>query len=167
MPPIDEPRGGAAPPRPWWIGLAVLAMGLVWIYGATSIQSTTAFVGMGPEVMVAAVGVGLVVLGVLLLVQIRQGVTFRPQEEENADADAPPSRRAFLLSLAGVALPLATIRWLGFPLTAAVGFTLVTHAFGSHRTLFDLAVGAALGGGAWFMFSKLGIDLGPFLPLIR
>ena len=167
MSPIDEPRVGAAPIRPWWIGLAVLAMGLVWIYGATSIQSTTAFVGMGPEIMVGAVGAGLVVLGVLLLVQIARGETFRPQEEENADADAPPSRRAFLLSLAGVALPLATIRWLGFPLTAAIGFTLVTHAFGSQRTLFDLAVGAAVGVGAWFMFSWLGIDLGPFLPLIR
>jgi len=167
MSPLDERRADTPPVRPWWIGLAVLAMGLVWLYGATTIHSTTAYVGMGPHVMVAAVGAGLVVLGVLLLVQIARGETFRPQEEENADVDAPPSRPAFLVALAGVALPLATIGWLGFPLTAALGFTLVTHAFGSRRTLFDLLVGAVVGVGSWYLFSLLGIDLGPFLPLIR
>lgn len=158
----------ATPPaRPWLLGAGVLAMGLVWLYGSTSIESTTTYIGIGPSAMVAAVGVGLALLGVLLLIQIAGGETFRPQAEENTDVDAPPSRKAFLLALAGVAIPLATIKWLGFPITAALGFVLVTHAFESRRTVFDFVVGLIVGVGCWYFFSKLGIDLGPFLPIAK
>ncbi|MGO4571628.1 tripartite tricarboxylate transporter TctB family protein [Microvirga sp. 2TAF3] len=153
--------------RPWWIGIAVLAMGGIWLHGASGISSTTKYVGMGPAAMVGAVGAGLALIGVLLILQVARGENFRPQEEEGADADAPPSRKAFLLALAGIGLPLVTIRTLGFPITAALTFTLVTHAFGSRRTVFDLAVGMMIGAGSWFGFSKLGIDLGAFLPLVR
>jgi len=153
------------PARPWLLGVGVLAMGLIWLYGALGIESTTDYIGIGPATMVSAVGAGLAILGALLLLQIARGETFRPQEEENTDVDAPPSRKAFLLALAGVALPLATIQWLGFPLTAAAGFVLVTHAFDSRRTVFDFVVGLIVGIGSWYFFSKLGIDLGRFMPI--
>ncbi|MGO4706142.1 tripartite tricarboxylate transporter TctB family protein [Microvirga sp. 2MCAF38] len=153
--------------RPWWIGIAVLVIGGIWIHGASGISATTKYVGMGPAAMVGAVGAGLVLIGVLLILQVARGENFNPQEEESADADAPPSRKAFLLALAGICVPLVTIQALGFPITAALTFALVTHAFGSRRTVFDLAVGAVIGAGSWFGFSKLGIDLGAFLPLIR
>jgi putative tricarboxylic transport membrane protein len=152
--------------RPWWIGCAILAMGGIWLYGASSIAATTGFIGLGPAAIINAVGAGLVVLGVLLIVQALRGVSFSPEQEEGVDAGAPPSRKAFLLALAGITLPLATIQWLGFPLTAMLVFTLITHAFGSRRTLLDLAVGLILSSGSWFGFSKLGISLGHFFPLI-
>ncbi|MFK8252366.1 tripartite tricarboxylate transporter TctB family protein [Ancylobacter terrae] len=166
MPMRDDTPSAPPPARPWLVGAGVLAMGLVWLYGATGIESTTSYIGIGPSAMVGAVGAGLVVLGVLLLIQIAGGETFRPQEEENTDVDAPPSRKAFLLALAGVAVPLATIKWLGFPITAALGFVLVTHAFESRRTVFDFVIGLIVGVGCWYFFSKLGIDLGPFLPML-
>jgi putative tricarboxylic transport membrane protein len=145
--------------RPVWLGLVVLGMGAVWLNGARSIAATTNFVGVGPAAMVVAVGIGLVVLGFLLTVQAWRG-------ELVPDSDAPPSHRAFLLAFAGVALPLATIRWLGFPLTAMASFTLVTHAFGSRKTLLDLGIGFVLASAAWWGFSHLGISLGGFLPLL-
>jgi putative tricarboxylic transport membrane protein len=55
----------------------------------------------------------------------------------------------------------------GFPLTAALIFAAVAHAFGSRRTLFDLVVGAALSSTSWLVFSWLGVDLGGFLPLLH
>jgi putative tricarboxylic transport membrane protein len=146
-------------PRPVWLGLVVLGMGALWLNGARGIASTTNFVGVGPAAMVIAVGIGLVVLGLLLTVQAWRG-------ELVPDSDAPPSHRAFLLAFAGVALPLATIQWLGFPLTAMASFTLVTHAFGSRKTLLDLAIGLALSSAAWWGFSHLGISLGGFLPFL-
>lgn len=155
------------PGRPWWIGVAVLAVGGIWLHGASGISSTTKYVGIGPAAMVGAVGAGLALIGVLLILQVARGESFSPQEEEGADADAPPSRRAFLLALTGICLPLLIIQALGFPITAALTFTLVTHAFGSRRTVFDLAVGLVIGAGSWFGFSRLGIDLGAFLPLVR
>jgi putative tricarboxylic transport membrane protein len=156
MTPVPE-----TPPksRPVWLGLVVLGMGAVWLNGVSGIAATTNFVGVGPKAMVMVVGVGLVVLGVLLMLQAWRG-------ELVPESSEPPSYRAFLLALAGVALPLATIQWLGFPLTAMASFTLVTHAFGSRRTLLDLCIGFALAAGSWWGFSHLGISLGGFLPFL-
>ncbi|MCV9934892.1 tripartite tricarboxylate transporter TctB family protein [Boseaceae bacterium BT-24-1] len=161
------PIAEEAPPRerrskPWWLGLALAVMGALWLNGARGIASTTNYIGLGPAAIVLAVGLGLVVLGVLLILQALRG-DFRAVDDE---AEAPPSRAAFLLALAGVAIPLLTMRWLGFPLTAMLAFALVTHGFGSRRTALDLAIGFVLGTIAWFGFSRLGISLGGFLPLL-
>ncbi|WP_119390109.1 tripartite tricarboxylate transporter TctB family protein [Taklimakanibacter lacteus] len=165
MPSSDRRKDKAVAARPWWLGAAVFAMGLLWLHGAQGIASTTNFIGLGPAAMIRMVGAGLAILGMLLILQALRGVPFMPQEEEGADAAAPPSRPAFLLALAGIAVPLATIRMLGFPLTAIFAFALVTHAFGSRRTLLDLAIGAVIGAASWYGFSLLGIELGPFLPV--
>ena len=39
---------------PWWLGLAILVMGALWLNGARSIASTTNYVGVGPAAMVLA-----------------------------------------------------------------------------------------------------------------
>lgn len=166
MPSFDRHKE-AGRARPWWLGAAVFAMGALWLYGSGSIAATTNFIGLGPAAMIQVVGAGLAIFGILLVIQALRGEPFAPQEEEGADAAAPPSRQAFLLALAGVAMPLLTVKTLGFPMTAMFAFTLVTHAFGSRRTLLDLAIGALLGTLAWYGFSLLGIELGPYLPLLR
>lgn len=148
--------------RPWWLGLAILVMGAVWLNGARGIASTTNYVGVGPAAIVLVVGLVLVLLGFLLTVQALRG-QLAPSDE---DEEAPFSRPAFLTALAGICVPLLTIRWLGFPFSAMLAFTLVTHAFGSRRTLLDLAIGAGLASLSWLGFSRLGISLGPFLPLL-
>ena len=70
------------------------------------------------------------------------------------------------MSLAGIALPLVAMVPLGFPITAMGTFALVARAFGSRRLGFDLAVGAVIGGVAWWSFSTLGVNLGKALPLL-
>jgi len=162
MPGAEETQSRGRQSRPWWLGLALAIMGALWLNGARGISSTTNYIGLGPAAIVLAVGLGLTILGVLLILQALRG-DFRAVDDE---AEAPPSRSAFLLALAGVAIPLLTMRWLGFPLTAMLAFALVTHAFGSRRSALDLAIGFALGSTAWFGFSRLGISLGGFLPLI-
>jgi putative tricarboxylic transport membrane protein len=164
MPAMKDDPATAGKSRPWWLGLAVLAMGAIWLNGARGIASTTNYIGVGPAAIVLAVGIGLVILGLLLIVQALRGDLAGAAQD--SDEQAPPSRPAFLLALAGVAIPLVTIRWLGFPLSAMLAFTFVTHAFGSRRTLLDLCIGLALSSLAWFGFSRLGISLGGFLPLL-
>ena len=148
--------------RPWWLGLAILVMGAVWLNGARGIASTTNYVGVGPAAIVFVVGIALILLGFLLAVQALRGQWVPSAEEE----EAPFSRQAFLTALAGVGVPLLTIRWLGFPFSAMLAFTLVTHAFGSRRTLLDLGIGALIASLAWLGFSRLGISLGPFFPML-
>ena len=163
MPSMKNDSVASGGGRPWWLGLAILVMGVLWLNGARSIASTTNYVGVGPAAIVLAVGLGLVLLGFLLIVQALKGELASHSEDEE---EAPFSRPAFLMALAGVGVPLLTIRWLGFPFSAMLAFTLVTHAFGSRRTLLDLGIGATIASLAWLGFSRLGISLGPFFPLL-
>lgn len=162
MPGAEQTQARGRQRRPWWLGLALAIMGALWLNGARSIASTTNYIGLGPAAIVLAVGLGLTILGIILIFQALRG-EFGAVDDE---AEAPPSCPAFLLALAGVAIPLLTMRWLGFPLTAMLAFALVTHAFGSRRTALDLTIGFVLGSAAWLGFSRLGISLGGFLPLI-
>lgn len=161
LPPNQE-----SAPRRWWLGLVVMVLGAVWLYGAGSVASTTNFIGLGPSAAIYGVGAGLVCLGALLLVQELRGSV--PSESEcDADGRTTFSAQGLALTLAGISVPLLTMKWLGFPLTALLAFVLVTHGFGSRRTGFDVLVGAVLASGVWWGFSRLGIALGPFFPLVN
>ncbi|MCD0503211.1 tripartite tricarboxylate transporter TctB family protein [Bordetella petrii] len=151
--------------RPWWLGLLVIALGAVWLQQGYALPKMGGYAGVGPGDFVMLVGLALIVLGLALVAQIARGDTFVPQEAESAEADAPPSRKAFAFAAAGAAIPLLTMKPLGFPLTAMLAFALVTHAFGSRRVLLDCAIGLALGLICWGGFSKLGVTLGGVLPL--
>lgn len=151
--------------RPWWLGAAVAAMGGAWLYGALSLPQTATYAVVGPGLFPAAVGAGLVVLGVLLVVAAARGERFAPQEAEDVDLERPVSRRAFWTTAAAAALPVALVGHLGFPPTGAIAFGLVARALGSKRLLLDLAIGLALGTASWLLFARvLGVTLPGFLP---
>ncbi|GAA4326544.1 tripartite tricarboxylate transporter TctB family protein [Pigmentiphaga soli] len=152
--------------RPWWLGLAVIAIGAVWLQQGFTLPSAGGYAGVGPGAFVEIVGLALIVLGLVLVAQMARGESFEPQDAEGAQAGAPPSTRAFLYAAAGAAVPLLTMRPLGFPLTAMLAFALVTRAFGSRRLLLDCAIGLVLGAICWAGFSALGVTLGGALPLL-
>ena len=156
----------AAPARPYWLGLAIIAIGFVWLYGAFSLPQTAQYARIGPGLFVTLIGASLVVLGGLLMMQIAQGEQFSSQDSEDAEAGAPADRRALLLAAAAAALPLLVMPYLGFPLTATLSFALVARAFGSPRPAMDLLIGLALSLIAYFAFAWLGVTLGGFLPLL-
>ncbi len=139
-------------------------MGGVWLYGAAGLPQGARYAAVGPGLSVTVSGLGLVILGIILMVQVARGERFEPQDAEDAVATAPMDRVAFLTALVAAGLPILTIRTLGLPATATLCFALVSRAFGSRRPLIDLATGAALASLAWFLFSRLGLQLGRFFP---
>lgn len=151
--------------RPWWLGLAVIAIGALWLQQGYGLPAGGGYAGVGPGAFVQIVGLALIGLGLVLIAQIARGASFEPQEAESAQAGARPSCRALVFAAAGAAVPLLTMRPLGFPLTAMLSFALVTHAFGSRRLLMDCAIGLALGLACWAGFGWLGVTLGGALPL--
>ena len=158
--------GAGAPPRPWWLGVAVAAWGLVWLYAARSLPQAATYAVVGPGFFPAVIGAGLVLLGILLLVAVARGERFEPQEAEDADLGRPPSRASFWTTVAAGVVPIFVIRPLGFPVAAALAFALTARAFGSRRILLDLAVGLGLGLACWLLFSRfLGLSLPGFPPL--
>ena len=80
-------------------------------------------------------------------------------------ADHHVSLRALALAAAGAAVPMLTMERLGFAITGTLAFWLVARAFRSPRPALDLLVGAVLSLVAWWLFGKLGVQLGPLLPL--
>lgn len=159
--PVDP----ASAARPWWLGIAVILMGCVCLYATTTLPATAQYAAIGPGMFVTVAGGGLLLLGILLLIQIARGERFEAQDAENAAGNMPMDKPAFFTALAATIVPALTMEALGLPITAMVSFTLVARAFGSKKTIIDLITGAILGSLCWFLFSRLGLQLGGFLPL--
>ncbi|ARO14855.1 Integral membrane protein [Ketogulonicigenium robustum] len=152
--------------RPYWLAAIVIGMGGVCIWGASFLPGASRYAGIGPGAFAMIVGVGLVLLGGILAIQILRGATFEAQATESADTDRPVNHKALALALIAAAVPIVTIQALGLPLTAMISFTLVARAFGSRTLWLDLGVGLVLGSLSWLLFNALGLQLGDFLPFI-
>ncbi len=150
---------------PWWLGLAVIGLGAVCLYASTELSATAQYAAIGPGMFVSVVGLGLIVLGILLLIQIARGEVFESEGAENTAPGLPMDKRAFFTALVAVLLPALAMETLGLPVTAMLSFMLVARAFGSRRLVSDLLVGFALGGLCWWLFGWLGLQLGGFFPL--
>jgi len=159
-----QPAASRPPARPYWIGVVVCAMGGIWLWGASGLPQGARYAAVGPGLFVTLAGAALLILGAILIVQIARGESFEPQDAEDAAANSPMDKVAFLTALAAAALPILTMRWLGLPFTAMICFTLVCRAFGSKTLLLDLLTGAILGSFAWYLFSQLRLQLGGFFP---
>lgn len=162
---VTEGGREAAASRPFWVGFAVIALGGICLYGAAGLPQGARYAAVGPGLFVTAAGGGLVILGLMLLVQIARGERFEPTDAEDADSSEKANPVALLTALAAAIVPIFTMTRLGLPITATLSFALVARAFGSRRTLLDIAYGAALGVAAWVLFTKLGLQLGGFLPI--
>lgn len=160
-----DPQAAAPGARPWWLGIAVIILGCICLYATTTLPTTAQYAAIGPGMFVTIAGGGLLLLGILLLIQIARGERFEAQDTENATGNLPMDKRAFFTALAATIVPALTMEALGLPITAMLSFMLVARAFGSQKTLIDLITGAILGSVCWFLFSRLGLQLGGFLPL--
>lgn len=155
-----------APPRlvDWGLPFFAGSCGLVLILEGMSLPLTELYAGIGAGFMPLAVGLGLLLIACGLAVQVMRGERFEPEEAEGADASAPVSALGLGLAGLGVASPILTFPLLGFPLGATLAFALVSRAFGSRNSALDCVIGLALSAATWFAFTKLGVQLGPFLP---
>src|SRR5690606_23118104 len=152
----------SVPAQPWWLGLSIILVGAVCLYASSSLSLSAQYAGIGPGLFVAMVGAGLVALGILLMIQMARGTAF---DDEERAADPGMDKRAFFTVLLASIVPALTMQSLGLPLTASVSFMLVARALKSRNIVLDLVSGFVLGGACWYLFSKLGLQLGGFLPL--
>lgn len=152
--------------KPWWLGIAVIVLGAICLYSGSKLPSTAQYAAIGPGLFVSLTGLGLVILGLLLTLQIARGEKFEAQDTENASGSTPMDKKAFFTATLGCLIPALTITFLGLPLTAMLTFALIARSFGSKKLISDLIIGFILGGLSWLLFSYLGLQLGEFLPLI-
>jgi putative tricarboxylic transport membrane protein len=152
--------------RPWWVGVAIVALGGLWLYGSSSLSQWSSIAGIGPGVFVTLIGVGLIACGVVLVFEMTRCAIGPATSAEEGAEKSSFNALPFVTAIVALASPIVLMTSIGFPLTAALIFAGVTHAFGSRRTLFDFLIGAVMSVTCWFIFRSLGVDLGGFLPLI-
>ncbi len=151
-----------ATPRPWpdlLVSLFVMLIGAVALWQAAVIPASPLYAQVGPRLVPYAVGTAMLALGAcLLLVALRGGWSHGLAEQDEAP---PVNARAALLMAAGLGANLLLIGFAGFAIAATAQFVLVAAAFGSRRPLRDIAIGAALSLGAFFLFVEaLGVNIG-------
>lgn len=156
--------GGGAQQRPWWLAAGVLAVGAILIFDALRMPLGQTYAALGPGFFVLVIGAALVILAGVLAYQMASGVAFEPEAAEGADLDQPISWYGLALAGAGVASPIALIPWLGFPMAGGIAYAFITRAYGSRRTIIDLPIGLAVASLTWLAFTRLGVQLGSFLP---
>jgi putative tricarboxylic transport membrane protein len=155
------------PERPYWLAAGVVAWGAILFAKAMELPQFDQHAGIGPGMVPSGIGAGLVLLGLMLGWQIAQGVRFEEQGAEDIADDHAVSVKALGLAAAACALPLLTMPTLGFVATGTGCFVLVAAAFRSRRLLLDLALGAGFSFLCWYLFGRLGVQLGPLLPLLE
>lgn len=152
--------------RPYWIAAGTAGWGAIVLYKAAELPQFDQYAYIGPGFLPAAIGAVLVLLGLLLALQIRRGVSFEEQEAEDVSEDHGISYTALGLAAAACALPMLTMAKLGFVLTCTGCFVLVAAAFKSRRWALNAAVGLGFALVSWWLFRKLGVQLGGLLPAL-
>lgn len=151
--------------RPYWIAAGTVGWGVIVLIKAAELPQFDQYAHIGPGLMPTVIGAMMVLLGLILAVQIRRGVPFEEQAAEDVNADHRVSYRALALAGAACALPMLAMKPLGFVITCAGCFVLIAAAFKSRRWLLNFVIGLAFTAVCWWLFRKLGVQLGGLLPI--
>jgi putative tricarboxylic transport membrane protein len=140
-------------------GGVVIALGVLALFGAMQVRAGAGYVAVGPAVMPAAIGVGLVALGILLLLR----ATVRPDldlaRHVAAEAAMTDWRTTGLTLVALVAYAL-TLGPLGYVLATTWFIPIVARILGSRRPARDIVVGLVIGMVVYIAFTQfLGVRL--------
>lgn len=152
--------------RPYWIAAGTMGWGAIVTWKAAELPQFDQYAGIGPGFMPSAVGIVLIFLGLLLALQIYRGVRFEEQGAEDVNDDHSVSYRALGLSALACALPMLTMKPLGFVITCTGCFVLIAAAFKSRHHALNILIGAGFSLLCWWIFRKLGVQLGGLLPMM-
>ena len=152
--------------RPYWIAAGTIGWGAIVLWKAAELPQFDQYAHVGPGFMPSAVGLALILLGFILSLQIYRGVPFVEQDAEDVSENHKVNYKALGLAVIASALPLLTMKPIGFVVTCTGCFMLVAAAFKSRRWLLDFVLGLGFSLLCWWLFRKLGVQLGGFLPMI-
>lgn len=151
--------------RPYWIAAGTVGWGAVVLWKAAELPQFDQYAHIGPGLMPTVVGAAMVLLGIILALQIRAGVPFEEQGAEDVNDEHTVSYASLALAAAGCALPVLAMKPLGFIVTCAGCFVLIAAAFKSRSWVPNLVLGLLFSGASWWLFRKLGVQLGGLLPI--
>ena len=140
------------------LGLVTAGTGAGLIWGAANLQSPTTYSTAGPELFPYLIGGGLVLLGLLVLLDVIRKIV--PGE---FCVELRWSSMAWVLG--GLLVHLSLVETLGWIFASTLLFMMGARGFGSRRPFADLVLGLGLAIGTVLLFQTvLGLRLpsGPF-----
>jgi putative tricarboxylic transport membrane protein len=155
-----QPRERRLDPAGLVVAAVLIVLAGVILWDMTTLQITQTY-GIGPKAMPIVVAAGLALLAIGNLVLAIRGDF--PERE-------PAAPLPILLILGGLLVVIVLIAiGGGFIPAVTVLFAATAAAFGRRAVLTDLAIGFALGVGAYLMFAKLlslSLPMGPLERLL-
>lgn len=136
-----------------WVGLGLVGLSALTVLSTAGMKIAPTYSKVGPQVFPYAAAIVIGALGLLFVWQALTG---------HADRLLPDTEETDFRALAavgiGFVLFILTLEALGFVFAATLLFTAVARGFGSRRILRDAMIGLAVGGTAFFVFTRL-LDL--------
>jgi putative tricarboxylic transport membrane protein len=124
------------------LSIGVLALGVATAAGTAMLPTEGGYARIGPNVMPAVVGAGLILLGIWLLYEVMSGGWRNmPPQDAAARGEHVFHLPAFAWVSIGLFAHMALIQSGGFVLAGAVLFASVARGFGSPRFARDVAIG--------------------------
>ena len=133
-----------------WIGLALVAAGIVIAWSTSQMRIAPIYAKVGPQIFPYLTALALAGTGGFFIYQtISAG-----RERIVPDTDETDWRAVIAVGL-GFLFEILFIDLLGFVLSASVLFVAVAHGFGSRRYLRDVITALVLSTLAYLVFTKL------------
>lgn len=143
------------------IGVAVLLVALVMMWGASQIPADAGYAGVGPNFLPWVVAVALALCGGTLIWQARTGgFAHLPEPSGAASGDWP----ALMWVVAGVVANASLIERLGFVISCGLCYMLAVRglrlaegqtAWGLKRAMIDVLIGLAIAAPVFWLFTKV------------
>ncbi len=153
------------------IGVAVIGLSVAFGIGLIDIDGAGGYSGLSPRFMPTLVALGLLVCGVMILVNAVRGRFVAGDDELEASGEALPLSPSagidLLWLIAGLLLHMLLIGWVGFIAASTLLMVFVARGYGSRKPIRDALVALAVTVPIWALFSQvMGISL-PLLPLLK
>jgi putative tricarboxylic transport membrane protein len=143
------------------LGLAAVTavVGAYTIYDASTLQVGFAD-PVGPRIFPYAIGAGLLITSVLLVLAALRGDVPEAEGGEDVDLDVRADWVTVAKLVGIIGVTIATVGFLGWAISGAILFAGSTWALGSRTLVRDVLVGCVLSVASWYAFYVgLGIPL--------
>jgi len=138
----------------------VVVAGAYVAIDAYGLSDSSGNAAISPRDFPVVVGIALVLLGAFLAVATARGDLPHEGEGEDVDLEGGTDWRTMAMLLGVIVANIALIDLLGWAITGAMLFAGCAAALGSRTWIRDIAIGAVLSVGSWYLFTVgLGVPL--------
>jgi putative tricarboxylic transport membrane protein len=133
----------------------LFALGIVVLIGTTQIAAAIQRGPVGPKAVPTVVGVGLLILAVWHALDVARGGHGEAEAGEDIELGTPADWRTVAILLAGFVGNIVLMEPLGWPLSGALMFFVISRALGARSTVRDIGIALVLGFVSYYLFAEL------------